>query len=103
MGFQLELVEAQANPVSWGGDEPPQAALVPRVGLGVVGAGQRALGGVDDVLAAALLAVAPVVVQREAVLAGANIRAQGVVALVLAVALVVGALVDVREEHRGEA
>lgn len=75
----------------------PHAVLPAGVRVRIVGAGDLPLRRRDLVLAAALLAVVPVLVQREPVVARALVRPGRVLALVLAAAVVHGALVHVCE------
>ena len=81
------------------GREEPDAVLAARIRVGVVGRGDVPLGRGDRVLAPALLAVVPVLLQDEAVVAGADVRADRVLADVLAAAVFHGAFVLVGEEY----
>ena len=65
----------------------------------IIGTEYLAVGGPDLVLAAALLAVVPVLVQREPVVASADVGADGVAALLLTATVVHGALVLVWENN----
>ena len=85
------------------GRKVPNAVLLAGVIIRIVGRGDRARGCRYFVFAAALLAVVAVIVQGETVVAGAVIRADRIFALVLTAAVVVRALVHVREEDRREA
>lgn len=89
--------------MSRGGGEVPDALLAGRIRVGIVGAEHFAVGRADFVFAAALLAVVAVLVQGETVVARAQVGADGVAALLLAAAVVDGALVHVGEVDGGEA
>lgn len=78
----------QFNPVPWSGGKVPDAFLPGRVGVGIVGAEYLPERGSDLVLAPALLAVVTVLVEREAVVAGAHVRADGIAAFLLATPIV---------------
>ena len=85
------------------GRKVPHAVLAARVIIRIIRRGDRTHGRRYFVFAAAFLAIVPVIVQGESVVAGAMIRADRIFALVLTAAVVVRALVHVREEDRCEA
>ena len=90
--------------VPGGRGEVPDALLVSRIKLGVVGTREVALGPRDGVLAPALLAAVLVRVENEPVVARALVRADRVRAHVLAAAVVGRALVLVwmNSNEKGE-
>lgn len=85
------------DPVARRGGEVPHAVLAAGIRVRVVGAADLAVRRRDLVLAASLLAVVLVLVQREPVVARALVRSGRVPALVLTAAVVHRALVHVCE------
>ena len=73
VGFDLEAVEDDLDPVAGGGDEVPHALLLPGVVVGEAGAGELPVGAADLVLAPALFAAPAVLLQDEAVVARAQV------------------------------
>lgn len=93
----------QFYPVTRLRGEMPDAIFTAGIIIRVVRRSDRPHGRGDLVFATALLAIVAVIVQRETVVAGALIRTYSVFALVLTTAIVIGALVHIREKHGGEA
>lgn len=85
----------QFDAVSRGRGEVPHTVLAARIVVWIVGTGDRAHRSCQLVLAASLLAVVSVLVQSEAVVAPARVRADSVAALVLTSAVVCRTLVHV--------
>lgn len=100
--YKIQRKTRQFNAMSRCRYESPHAILVARIVIWVVWRAYYPLRGRDLVLAAALLAVVAILVQRKAIVTRALIRANCVSTVVLATPIVVGALVHVSEEHGGE-
>ncbi len=75
------------------GCEVPDTFLPGWISMRIIGTEYLAVGSSDLVLAPAFLAVVPILVQREPVMAGANVRADGIATLLLTSTVVDGALV----------
>lgn len=80
----------------------PHTVFVRGIVVGVVGTGDLSVGRSHFVLAATLSTIVAIFVQHVSVVAGAQIRANCILALVLTPAVVDCALVDVGEEDGGE-
>lgn len=93
VGLDFEAVEYDLDPVAGGGDEVPHAFLLSGVVVGEAGAGEFPVGAADFVLAPSLLAASAVFFQNEPVVARAQVRTDGVQAVVLTAAVVYGAFV----------
>lgn len=73
--------------------EVPDTFLPGRISMRIIGTEYLAVGSSDLVLATAFLTVVPILVQREPVMAGANVRSNGIAALLLTSTVVDSALV----------
>lgn len=86
--FKFEFTEQQLDAMAGRGGEEPGAVLATRICVGIVGADNVAACTCDVVRATALLAVVLVLVQHEAVVTGASVRADRVGTDMLASAIV---------------
>lgn len=103
MWLNIEHIEHQPYPMAGRRGKVPDAILLRWIVIRIVGAEDLAVRCKDFVLAATLLAIVPIVVQRVPVPARAHVRADRVFALLLAPAIVDGTLIDVGKVNGGKA